>query len=139
MIAKLQIDRIEGCMEWLETAADDYTASQSVNWLIDQMGMLCKALAFAGNQMAVAKKELGLIKTRAYESLVASSVANEQYFSPSLAKDYIASKVCTAQYNYDICERCSRVLVHTIDALRTCISALKVETQYSSYGNNGIQ
>lgn len=126
-------------MEWLETGADDYTASQSVSWLIDQMGMLCKALAFAGNQMAVAKKELGLIKTRAYESLVASSVANEQYFSPSLAKDYIASKVCTAQYNYDICERCSRVLVHTIDALRTCISALKVETQYSSYGNNGIQ
>lgn len=139
MIAKLQIDRIESCLEWLETAADDYTASQSVNWLIDQMGMLCKALAFAGNQMAVAKKELNGVKTKAYESLVASSVANAEYFAPSLAKDYIASKVLVAQYNYDICERCSRVLVHHIDALRTCISALKVETQYSSYGNNGIQ
>lgn len=133
MIAKLQIDRIEACMEWLETSADDYTASQSINWLIDQMGMLCKSLAFAGNQMAVAKKELNKAKSKAYETLVASSVANEQYFAPSLAKDYIGAKIEQEQYNYDVCERCSRVLVHTIEALRTCISALKEEQKVSSY------
>lgn len=133
MIAKLQIDNVEACLEWLETSAEDYTASQSINWLIDQMGMLCKALAFASNQMAVAKKELNQAKVKAYNTLVTSSIANEVFFAPSLAKDYISGKIDQEQYNYDVCERCSRVLVHTIDALRTCISALKVEQQTSSY------
>jgi hypothetical protein len=133
VIAQLQIDRIEACLEWLESSAEDYTASQSINWLIDQMGMLCKSLAFAGNQMAVAKKELNHAKSKAYETLVMSSVANEEYFSPSLAKDYISAKIEQEQYNYDVCERCSRVIVHTIEALRTCISALKVEQQTSNY------
>jgi hypothetical protein len=134
----LQTKRIEDCLEYLESAAEDYTASQSVAWLIDQMGMLCKSLAFVGGQMALSKKILNDCKSKAYESLMISSVANGEYFAPSLAKDYIAAKVSEAQYNYDIAERCSRVLVHTIDALRTCISALKVEAQYSQYGNNGI-
>jgi hypothetical protein len=133
VIAQLQIDRIEGCLEWLETSAEDYTAAQSINWLIDQMGMLCKSLAFAGNQMAVAKKELNKAKAKAYETLITSSVANEVYFSPMLAKDYIAAKCEQQQYNYDVCERCSRVITHTIEALRTCISALKVEQQTSNY------
>lgn len=133
MIAKLQIDRIENCLEWLESSAEDYTASQSLNWLIDQLGMLCKSLAFAGNQMAVAKKQLNKAKSKAYETLVASSVANEVYYSPSLAKDYINAKIEQEQYNYDVCERATRIIVHTIDALRTCISALKVEQQTSSY------
>lgn len=133
MIAKLQIERVEACLEWLEASAEDYTASQSISWLIDHMGMLCKSLAFVGNQMAVAKKELNKAKVLAYNTLIASSIANEQYFAPSIAKDYIAAKCEQYQYNYDVCERCSRVLVHTIEALRTCISALKVEQQTSSY------
>jgi hypothetical protein len=133
MIAELQIKRIEDAMEWLEKSADDYTASQSIAWLIDQMGMLCKSLAFANNQMAVAKKILNKAKTRAYNNLVMSSVANEQYFSASLAKDYISAKIEQEQYDYDICERCSRTLLHTIEALRTCISALKEEAKVSNY------
>jgi hypothetical protein len=133
MIAQLQIKRIEDCMEWLESAAEDYTASQSIGWLIDQMGMLCRSLAFASNQMAVAKKELNKKKVEAYHALISSSVANQTYFSPMLAKDYIGAKIEQEQYNYDVCERCNRVLVHTIEALRTCISALKVEQQTSNY------
>lgn len=133
MIAKLQINRVEDCLEWLEKSADDYTSSQSIAWLIDQMGALCKSLAFAGNQMAVAKRELNKAKSKAYETLVASSVANEVYFSPLLAKDYIAAKCEKQQYDFDVCERCSRILVHTIEGLRTCISALKVEQQTSNY------
>lgn len=133
MIAKLQIKRVEDCMEWLESCAEDYTATQSIGWLIDQMGMLCRSLAFANNQMAVAKKELNKKKVEAYNSLITSSVANETYFAPSLAKDYISGKIEQEQYNYDLCERCSRTLVHTIEALRTCISALKVEQQTTNY------
>jgi hypothetical protein len=58
MQAELQIKRVEDCLEWLESAADGYTAAQSISWLIDQVGMLCKSLAFVNNQMAVAKKIL---------------------------------------------------------------------------------
>lgn len=134
MQAELQIKRVEDAMEWLETAADGYTASQSIAWLIDQMGMLCKSLAFVNSQMAVAKKILNKAKVKAYNSLVCSSVANETYFSAMLAKDYISAKVEQEQYDYDICERASRTLVHTIDALRTCIAALREELKTMHYG-----
>lgn len=121
-------------MEWLETAADGYTATQSISWLIDQVGMLCKSLAFVNNQMSVAKKILNKAKVKAYNTLVTSSEANREYYSASLAKDYISAKIEQEQYDYDICERCSRTLLHTIEALRTCISALKEEAKVTSYG-----
>jgi hypothetical protein len=136
MEAQLQISRVEDCMEWLEKAAEGYTATQSIAWLIDQMGELCKSLAFVNNQMAVAKKLLNKKKTSVYNNLVCSSIANEQYFSPMLAKDYVSAKIEQEQYDYDITERCSRTLLHTIEALRTCISALKIESQTMAYSNN---
>lgn len=120
-------------MEWLETAADGYTASQSISWLIDQVGMLCKSLAFVNNQMAVAKKILNKKKVAAYNNLIGSTMANNETISPMLAKDYISAKIEQEQYDYDICERCSRTLLHTIEALRTCISALKMEAQTTQY------
>lgn len=120
-------------MEYLESAADGYTATQSIAWLIDQMGMLCKSLAFVNNQMAVAKKILNKAKVKAYNTLITSSEANKEYFSPMLAKDYISAKIEQEQYDYDICERASRTILHTIDALRTAISALKIEAQTTNY------
>jgi hypothetical protein len=134
MQAELQIKRVEDCLEWLESAADGYTASQSIAWLIDQVGLLCKSLAFVNNQMAVAKKVLNKAKVRAYNTLVTSSEANREYYSASLAKDYISAKIEQEQYDYDICERCSRTLLHTIEALRTCIAALREEIKTMHYG-----
>lgn len=131
----LDMGRVHGCAEWLEAAADDYTATSSVHWLIDQLGMLVKSMAFINGQMAVAKQRLNDVKRRAYESLIASSVANEIYFAPSLAKDYISSKLSEDQYNYDVCERTSRTIVHTVEALRSCISALKEEAKLEGYAN----
>jgi len=133
MQAELQIKRVEDCLEWLETAADGYTASQSIAWLIDQVGVLCKSLAFVNNQMAVAKKFLNKKKVSAYNNLIGSTLANNETISPMLAKDYISAKVEQEQYDYDICERCSRTLLHTIEALRTCISALKEEAKTTAY------
>lgn len=134
MKAVLQIDRVESCAEWLETSAEDYTQSQSIGWLIDQMGVLCKTMAFINTQMAVAKLALSEKKTKAYNDLVCSEVANAAYFAPSLAKDYISAKCSKEQYDYDICERTSRTVVHQIDCLRTAISALKTEAQYIGHG-----
>lgn len=133
MKVQLQINRVEDCLQWLETAAEGYTASQSIAWLIDQVGMLCNTLAFVNNQMAVAKKELNHAKVRAYSTMIASSYANNYYFTPMLAKDYINAKCDTEQYNYDVCERASRTVTHHLDALRTCISALKEEVKVTNY------
>jgi hypothetical protein len=128
---ELQIDRVEDCLNWLQ-AGDTFTHSQSVNFLIDKLGELTVSMAFVNNQMAVAKRMLNEKKVKAYNNLIASSVANETYFAPSLAKDYISAKCSQEQYDYDVCERCSRSLVHTIDSIRTAISALKLEKEYSS-------
>lgn len=135
MKAELQIKRVEDCAEWLEQAAEDYNATQSVHWLIDQLGTLCKSMAFINGQMAVAKQVLNNRKRIAYELLVSSTVAEASYFAPSLAKDYISAKVSEEQYNYDLCERTSRTIVHTVEALRSCISALKEEIKLEGYAN----
>jgi hypothetical protein len=120
-------------MEMLESAADSYTASQSIPWLIDQVGILCKYLAFVNNQMAVAKKIMNKKKTQVYNNLLCSSMANNEFFSPSVIKDYVGAKIEQEEYDYDICERCSRTILHTIEALRTCISALKEEIKTTNY------
>lgn len=133
MKATLQISRVEDCAEWLETAAEGYTATQSIGWLIDQLGTLCKAMAFVNTQMAVAKQVLMDRKSTAYNNLICSEIANATYFAPSLAKDYITAKCSKEQYEYDICERTSRSIVHTIDSIRTCISAAKEEMKTLSY------
>lgn len=133
MQAELQIKRVEDCLEYLESAADGYTASQSISWLIDQVGILCKSLAFVNNQMAVAKKLLNKKKVQVYNNLLCSSMANNEFFSPSVIKDYVSARIEQEQYDYDITERCSRTLLHTIEALRTCISALKEEMKTTSY------
>jgi hypothetical protein len=133
MSINLEIERVQACMEWLETNAENYDGQGSITWYIDQLGLLCKSMPFINGQMAEAKRILNAKKISAYESLAASSVANEQYFAPSLAKDYIGAKLLDDQYNYDLCERCSRTIVHTLEAVRTIISSLKEEMKIANY------
>lgn len=125
----LQINRVEDCMNWLING-EAYTHSQSVNFLIDKLGELNISMAFVNNQMAIAKAQLNAKKVTVYQNFIASSIANQDYLSATLAKDYINAKLAKEFYDYDLCERCSRTLVHTIDSLRTAISALKLEKEY---------
>lgn len=127
----LQIDKVEIIMNDLIND-EAYTHTQSINFLIDKMGELSVSMAFVNNQMAIAKAALNVKKVSAYNNLVTSSVANEKYFSPTQAKDYINGKLAKEHYEYDLCERCSRTIVHKIDSLRTAISALKLERDYGS-------
>lgn len=133
MKAELQINRVEACLEWLATSATEYTATQSIDWLIDQVGMLLSSLAFVNNQMAVAKSALNKAKEQAYIDVMGSLEAQGKNSYPSLVKDYVNSKCHSSQYNYEICERCSRTILHTIEALRTCLSCLKEEIKVSNY------
>lgn len=138
MSNELQISRVEDCITWLQ-GGDTFTHSQSINYLIDKLGELTVSLAFVNNQMALSKKALNEKKVSAYNNLIASSVANETYFAPSLAKDYIGGKCSQEQYNYDLCERCSRSIVHTIDSIRTAISALKEDAKMVSYSSGNMR
>ncbi len=121
---ELQIQRVEDCNDWLQSG-ETFTHSQSINFLIDKLGELSVSLAFINNQMAISKRILNDKKITAYHSLITSSVAQETYFAPSLAKDYISAHCSKEQYDFDLCERTSRTITHTCEALRTCISALK--------------
>ena len=136
----LQPERIESALIWLQSefdSTDEYKA-QNIQTLIERMNLICNALPFINGQMALAKKKLNEAKVKAYHKLITSSTSNEQYFAPSLAKDYVSALVSEEQYVYDNAERCSRSIVHLIDALRTCISALKEEIRCLSYSNNVI-
>jgi len=72
-------------------------------------------------------------KKVAYLNLSASSEAQKKYYAPSLAKDYIDSQCSESGYIYDLAERLSRLISHTIDAIRTVISSLKSEREFSKY------
>lgn len=130
---RADIERVENCIEWLIQQSEDYTSQQSIAWYIDQLGMLNNSLAFVNEQMAIAEKALHEKKTKVYHALAASGVANQQYWSPMLAKDYVNARLSTEQYNYAICERCSRTIVHTIESVRSILSALKEEMKISNY------
>jgi hypothetical protein len=137
---ELQVTRIEGCFIWLQNEFDstDEFATQSVDGLISKLNLLCNVLPFVNGQMALAKKKWNEAKVKAYYDLIASSTANEKYFAPSLGKDFVNAKCSNEQYAYDVAERCSRTLVHLIDALRSAISALKEENITQRYTNNVV-
>ncbi len=129
---ELKINRVEDAMKWLMNG-EAFTHSQSINFLIDKLGELTVTLAFVNNQKAIAKKVWNDLKVKEYHTLITSSVANQSFFAPSLAKDYISAKCSKEQYDYDLCDRCSATITHTLDSLVTAISALKEEMKQNLY------
>jgi hypothetical protein len=94
---------------------------------------LTNIMARANYLMAEYQRKFREEKKAAYLKLTASSHAQNQYFAPSLAKDYIDSCCSETGYMYDLSERLSRLCTHVIDAIRTIISSLKSERQFASY------
>jgi len=129
MKAKLQISEVENISEWLQLVGEQYIASQSISWLRDHIGELCSKLAFVNNQMAISRFELNTEKKDALQLVISMHT----HLSPSLVKEYSATRCAEQQYQFDLCERTSRTITHTIEALRTCISALKEEIKTSNY------
>lgn len=129
----MNIKRIEDCFQWLEREFQHTDEVQSIDVLIDKLNMLNGTLPWLNQNMATAKKMLNEAKVKAYHRLQTSSASQQQYYAPSLAKDYVNAQCSQEQYAYDLCERASRTVVHIIDSLRTCISALKTERETSNY------
>jgi hypothetical protein len=129
----VQLDRLIACMEWLEANAEKYERQQSIDSLIADVGVLVKSLAFCNAQMVVTKRLYEDAKARAYQQLVNGK--NPIAHSPMLAKDYVRSICAEQEMQYNLAERCSRTISRTIEALQTCISALKVEFQATQYAS----
>ena len=132
----LDIKRVEEGFQWLQTEFENTGEIQSVDILIQKLDQINSCIAWAGEMMAIAKRNWNLKKVSAYHSLITSETANESYYAPSLAKDYVASRCHQEQYKYDLCERFTRALVHISDNLRTSVSALKQQMISSSYSQS---
>ena len=111
----------------------DKDAGQDAQALHSYLINLTNFMARANFVMAFSQKRFRDEKKLAYLKLTASSHAQQQYFAPSLAKDFIDSQCSESGYIYDLAERLSRLCTHTIDAIRTIISSLKSEREFSKY------
>lgn len=133
---EIQLDKIEKAFVFIQNEHQSTDQIQSLDLLMIKLDNINSYLAWSGEQMAIAKRLLNIAKEKAYRTLKTSSEANKQYYSPSLAKDYIAAKCSDEAYCYDMAERLSRSMVHISDNLRTSISALKEQMKMESYSQN---
>lgn len=132
----IDIKKVESGLTWLQTEFEDTGEIQSIDILIQKLDAINSCISWSGEQMAIAKKNWNLKKVAAYHSLIASETANESYFAVSLAKDFVNARCHQEQYEFDLCERFIRALVHISDNVRTAISALKEQAKLNNYGQS---
>jgi len=111
----------------------DKDAGQDAEQLHAYLITLTNYMARANLLMAEYKKKFRDEKKRAYLKLTASSHAQQQYYAPSTAKDFIDSQCGESGFVYDLAERVSRTCVHTVDCIRTIVASLRSEREFSRY------
>lgn len=121
-------DEITGYMKKVEDIHKDI--ADDGHALNAYMLELTSIMARVNYLMATSKRLLRQEKKRGYNELLEKAILENKTFSPAIAKDYIENASADFSYQYDLAERCSRLCVHTINAIRTIISALKAERQY---------
>jgi|SRR6185312_1964490 len=94
---------------------------------------LTNIMSRANYLMAEYQRKFRQEKKAAYLKLTASSHAQQQYYAPSLAKDFVDAQCDESGYVYDLAERVSRLCSHTMDAVRTIVSSLKSERTFAQY------
>ena len=128
-------ERIQHIQVHLEAINFDmFENSQTL--IYNEMCDLAAWKSFVGRMWAQYKKDCSKAKVDAYNSLIFSQRASGFELSASLAKDYIASKAGELQYFVDYTEKVSSNLLHTLEALRSILSALKQEMLTAHYSGN---
>jgi len=123
------IQELTGYIKKIETFDKD--AGQDAQVLHQYLIELTNYMARANNVMADYKRKFRQEKQQAYLKLIASTQSQSKNFAPMLAKDYVDSMCHETGYVYDLAERLSRLCTHTIEAVRTIVSSLKSERQFS--------
>jgi hypothetical protein len=118
---------------FLKVQEFDKDAAQDGEALHAYLVELTNVMSRANFLMAEWQRKFREEKKAAYLKLTASSHAQQQYWAPSLAKDFVDSQCSETGYVFDLAERVSRLTTHTIDAIRTIISSLKSERTFAQY------
>ena len=103
------------------------TMLQTADQCSDYITTLLGWMAYANEKMAVTGKAYNIAKRDAYTALQKRFDDGGKVLSPMLAKDYINSMCSKEAYMYDLANRCSALLVHTVDAMRSILSTKKEE------------
>ena len=128
------MDNKKELIEYIEKIQTfDKDSAQDATVLHAYLVELTNIMARSNLLMAEYKREFRKNKKDAYLKLTASSHSQQQYFAPTLAKDFIDAQCGEIGYMFDLAERCSRLCTHTIDAIRTIVSSLKSERQFANY------
>lgn len=128
-------ERIEGIQEHIE--ASNYAMFEASQTLIyNEMCDLVAWKSFVGKMWAEYRRELNKAKVDAYHSLIFSQRSTGHTISPSIAKDYIASKCGEMQYMVDFTDRVNANCSYGIECLRSILSALKQEMSTITYSNS---
>jgi hypothetical protein len=118
---------------FLKVQEFDKDAAQDGEALHAYLVELTNIMSRANFLMAEWQRKFREEKKAAYLKLTASSHAQQQYWAPSLAKDFVDSQCSETGYVFDLAERVSRLCTHVIDAIRTIISSLKSERSFAQY------
>jgi len=100
---------------------------QSISALMDLGGRLSSYIAYTGSEVAKAKKALLMAKKAAYFKAMEELKNKGKEVAPSLVKDFVSTMCANEEERYLLCDRMNASCTHTLEFIRTCISALKTE------------
>jgi hypothetical protein len=125
---EMNINQIE---EWLINLKPD--DMQSISQLIEVGQEAAVYIAYSGGEVARCKRAYLNAKRAAYNTAITKLKEQNKDVPPSLVKDYITTIVAKEEEAFILADRVNASLTHTLDFIRTCISALKAEMQSLSY------
>jgi hypothetical protein len=107
-----------------------YNDVDSIELLLQYGFRLSGYQSFSGECMSEAKELLHAAKRKAYLRVMGSLEANGKTKQPvMLIKDYVLDLCSKEAAYYELCDRCNSACTHTLDFIRTAVSALKMELQ----------
>jgi hypothetical protein len=106
---------------------------QSIDKLLEYGFRLQQWTSLSGEAMAEAKEILHNARRKAYLNVEGSLNAQNKKWSPMLAKDYVNDCCSGENAYYELCNRCNAACTHSLDLVRTAISALKAEMQQMNF------
>lgn len=110
-----------------------YSDVQSIDLLLEYGFQLTSWIAFTAEAMAEAKENLHKTRANLYKSVNEEMSKRPKAPAPSLVKDYINDKCHKENGYYELCERANRAATHSMELVRTAVSALKQEMFQKSY------
>lgn len=109
----------------------EYASLQSIDVLLDYGIRLSQWNAMTGEAVSEAKRDLHLARRKVYADILEKRMPAMK-LSASLLKEYVTDSCSNESAFYELCERANRATVHTMDMVRTAVSALKQQAFYQT-------